>query len=64
MDKLRCSHCMRDFGDTEEVVEYDNDYYCNVQCLGEHLVDNVEYEEKIIKKEWRTYDSDHSTKIT
>jgi len=55
---------MRDFGDTEEVVEYDNDYYCNVQCLGEHLVDNVEYEEKIIKKEWRTYDSDHSTKIT
>ena len=60
MEKLRCSHCMKNFDETQEVVECEKDYYCNVQCLGEHLVDNVEYEEKIIKKEWIVYDNDHS----
>jgi hypothetical protein len=51
---------MRDFNEVQDVVKYDGDYYCNVQCLGEHLVDNVEYEEKILKKEWIAYDNDHS----
>ena len=51
---------MKNFDETQEVVECEKDYYCNVQCLGEHLVDNVEYEEKIIKKEWIVYDNDHS----
>ncbi|GEM04132.1 hypothetical protein HMI01_11200 [Halolactibacillus miurensis] len=60
MDKLRCAYCQDDFEDGNEVIVHEHEYYCNTQCLAGHLLDNTEYEEKIIKKEWIVYDNDHS----
>ena len=60
MEKLRCAYCQDDFEDGNEVIVHENEYYCDTQCLAWRLLNNTEYEKKILKKEWRAYDNDHS----
>lgn len=45
---IQCKHCQKDIDKPKSILKFNDDYFCDEDCLGEYLVAQVEDEVEVV----------------